>query len=118
MAAPATPEVATDVNFSNAETGRMPTPNKLNLLLERAILQPGAIGNKPATSGVATGDYVLVQKADGNLYKVPGTAVGSGAAGPRGSYWHSVSADPGSFTGQQISDQWLNTTTGDVWELQ
>jgi microcystin-dependent protein len=84
MAAPATPEVATDVNFSNAETGRMPTPNKLNLLLERAILQPGAIGNKPATSGVATGDYLLVQKADGNLYKCPATAVGGGAQGPKG----------------------------------
>lgn len=118
MAAPATPEVATDVSFSNAETGRMPTPNKLNLILERAIVQPGAIGNKPPTSGVATGDYLLVQKADGNLYKVPGTAIGGGATGPRGSYWHSASADPGSFTGQQISDQWLNTTTGDVWELQ
>ena len=85
MAAPATPEVATDVNFSNAETGRMPTPNKLNLLLERAVIQPGAISNKPASSGVATGDYVLVQKADGKLYKVPGTAiVGGGAQGPKG----------------------------------
>ena len=84
MAAPATPEVATDVNFSNAETGRMPTPNKLNLYMERAIIQPGAIGNKPPTSGVAAGDYMLVQKADGKLYKVPATSVGSGAQGPKG----------------------------------
>jgi microcystin-dependent protein len=84
MAAPATPEVATDVNFSNAETGRMPTPNKLNLILERAAIQPGAIGNKPSTSGVASGDYLLVQKADGKLYKVPGTSLGGGAQGPKG----------------------------------
>jgi Collagen triple helix repeat (20 copies)/Concanavalin A-like lectin/glucanases superfamily len=84
MAAPATPEVATDVNFSNAETGRMPTPNKLNLLLERAVIQPGAIANKPSTSGVATGDYLLVQKADGKLYKCPGTSIGGGAQGPKG----------------------------------
>jgi hypothetical protein len=84
MAAPATPEVATDVSFSNAETGRMPTPNKLNLLMERAVLQPGAIGNKPPTSGVATGDYLLVQKSDGKLYKCPATAVGGGAQGPKG----------------------------------
>ena len=78
MAAPATPEVATDVNFSNAETGRMPTPNKLNLSIERIILQPGAIGNKPPTSGVASGDYMLVQKADGKLYKVPATSLAAG----------------------------------------
>lgn len=84
MAAPATPEIASDVSFSNAETGRMPTPNKLNLLLERASVQPGAIGNKPPTSGLATGDYMLVQKADGKLYKVPATAIGSGAQGPKG----------------------------------
>lgn len=84
MAAPATPEIASDVSFSNAETGRMPTPNKLNLLLERSIVQPGAIGNKPPTSGVATGDYLLVQKADGKLYKVPGTAIGGGTQGPKG----------------------------------
>ena len=84
MAAPATPEIASDVSFSNAETGRMPTPNKLNLLLERSIVQPGTIGNKPPTSGVATGDYLLVQKADGKLYKVPGTAIGGGTQGPKG----------------------------------
>lgn len=84
MAAPATPEVATDVSFSNAETGRMPTPNKINLLLERAVIQPGAIGNKPSTSGVASGDYILVQKADGKLYKCPATSLGSGAQGPKG----------------------------------
>ena len=84
MAAPATPEVATDINFSNAETGRMPTPNKLNLLMERAVIQPGAIGNKPPTSGVASGDYILVQKADGKLYKCPATSLGSGAQGPPG----------------------------------
>ena len=84
MAAPATPEVATDVSFSNAETGRMPTPNKLNLILERAVVQPGAIGNKPPTSGVATGDYLLVQKADGKLYKCPATSIGGGAQGPKG----------------------------------
>ena len=85
MAAPATPEVATDVNFSNAETGRMPTPNKLNLLMERAVVQPGAIANKPPTSGLAAGDYILVQKADGKLYKCPASGVGSGASqGPKG----------------------------------
>jgi hypothetical protein len=100
MAAPATPEVATDVSFSNAETGRMPTPNKLNLILERAIVQPGAIGNKPPTSGVATGDYLLVQKADGNLYKVPGTAIGGGTQGPKG--------DPGPPNVLTVS----STTTG------
>jgi microcystin-dependent protein len=100
MAAPATPEIATDVNFSNAETGRMPTPNKLNLLLERAVVQPGAIGNKPPTSGVATGDYVLVQKADGKLYKCPATALGSGAQGPKG--------DPGPANVLSVS----STTTG------
>ena len=43
MAAPATPEVATDVSFSNAETGRMPTPNKLNLSVERMVIQPGRL---------------------------------------------------------------------------
>ena len=84
MAAPATPEVATDVSFSNAETGRMPTPNKLNLITEHAVLQPGAIGNKPPTSGLATGDYLLVQKGDGKLYKCPATAVGGGEQGPQG----------------------------------
>jgi hypothetical protein len=84
MAAPATPEVATDVSFSNAENGRMPTPNKLNLSIERIILQPGAIANKPPTSGVASGDYLLVQKADGKLYKCPATSVGGGAQGPKG----------------------------------
>jgi microcystin-dependent protein len=85
MAAPATPEVATDVNFSNAETGRMPTPNKINLLLERAVIQPGAIANKPPTSGIAAGDYILVQKADTKLYKCPATAIaGGGAQGPKG----------------------------------
>ena len=84
MAAPATPEVATDINFSNAETGRMPTPNKLNLITEHAVIQPGAIGNKPPTSGVASGDYILVQKADGKLYKCPATGLGTGAQGPQG----------------------------------
>jgi Collagen triple helix repeat (20 copies) len=84
MAAPATPEVATDVTFSNAETGRMPTPNKLNLSIDRIVIQPGAIANKPPTSGVASGDYLLVQKADGKLYKVPGTAIGGGTQGPKG----------------------------------
>ena len=85
MPAPATPEVATDVNFSNAETGRMPTPNKLNLILDRAVVQPGAIGNKPPTSGLAAGDYILVQKSDGKLYKCPASGVGSGASqGPQG----------------------------------
>jgi hypothetical protein len=84
MAAPATPEIASDVSFSNAETGRMPTPNKLNLLLERSVVQPGAIGNKPPTSGIATGDYLLVQKADGKLYKCPATAIGGGEQGPQG----------------------------------
>lgn len=84
MVAPATPEIAADVSFSNAETGRMPTPNKLNLVLKRSVIQPGAIGNKPSTSGVATGDYLLVQKADGLLYKVPGTAIGGGTQGPKG----------------------------------
>ena len=85
MAAPATPEIATDVSFSNAETGRMPTPNKLNLITEHAIVQPGAIGNKPPTSGLAAGDYILVQKADGKLYKCPASGVGSGASqGPQG----------------------------------
>jgi hypothetical protein len=84
MAAPATPEVATDVTFSNAETGRMPTPNKLNLSIDRIVIQPGAIANKPPTSGVATGDYLLVQKADGKLYKCPATSIGGGAQGPKG----------------------------------
>ena len=85
MAAPATPEVTTDVRFSNAETGRMPTPNKLNLITENAVIQPGAIANKPPTSGLASGDFILVQKADGKLYKCPASGVGSGASqGPKG----------------------------------
>lgn len=37
--------------------------------------------------------------------------------GPRGSNWTSSTLDPGSASGQ-IADQWLNTVSGDVWQLQ
>ena len=82
MAAPATPEIDTDVIFRTPRRG-VCRPEEAQSHSGRAIIQPGAIANKPPTSGLATGDYILVQKADGKLYKCPAAGVGSGASKAR-----------------------------------
>ncbi|MGA7412123.1 MAG: hypothetical protein WBW33_16730 [Bryobacteraceae bacterium] len=41
-----------------------------------------------------------------------------GNSGVRGSVWNSTASDPGSFAGQLINDMWLNTSSGDTWQLQ
>jgi hypothetical protein len=101
----------TDVTFSNAPKGI--TANKLNLLrddLSTAIGSGGGTAGPPGPTGPAgpKGDTGPAGPAS----TVPGPA------GVRGSVWNAAVTDPGSFAGQQVSDQWLNTTTGDVWQLQ
>ena len=44
----------------------------------------------------------------------PGTA---GAAGACGSLWYTGSGAPGTITGQQTGDLYLDTASGDVWQF-
>ena len=54
----------------------------------------------------------------GPLQGPPGAVGPSGSQGVRGSVWNSTASDPGSIAGQLVGDQWLNTVSGDVWQLQ
>lgn len=40
-----------------------------------------------------------------------------GAAGARGSLWYTGSGAPGSIAGQAVNDLYLDTATGNVWQL-
>jgi hypothetical protein len=78
------PDLETTIVFTNALSGAPPTPNKLNLAFEKALIQPSFFSRQPTTSGYAAGDYLLLLKADGNYYRVPPSAIGAGAQGPKG----------------------------------
>lgn len=45
----------------------------------------------------------------------PGTPGTNGAPGQRGSQWFTGTGAPGTIAGAQAGDQYLNTTTGDVY---
>lgn len=83
-----------------------------------------------------SGDGYLVE-ADGLLYIWSGTAFpadgsgvafrgpagpagadgATGAQGPRGSQWFTGPGTPGTVTGSQPGDMYLDTTSGDVYQL-
>jgi hypothetical protein len=92
----------TDVTFSNSKL--IPNlANKLNMLRDDLSAAIGSGGGTPGPIGPVGPS---------------GPAGSTGPPGVRGSIWNTSTSDPGSFTGQQVSDQWLNTTTGDVWQYQ
>ena len=99
----------TEITFSNAKMNGI-TANKLNLLIDdlsAAIGSGGGTAGPPGPTGPAgppgsTGP-------PGAASTVPGPP---GATGTRGSLWNASASDPGSFTGQQVSDQWLKHNDG------
>jgi hypothetical protein len=77
-------DLATDIVFKNSEHGGQPTPNKLNLAFQNALIQPSFFSSKPTTPGYSAGDYLLLLKANGSYARVPPSAIGAGAQGPQG----------------------------------
>lgn len=47
----------------------------------------------------------------------PGAPGADGAPGARGSKWFTGTGAPSSVAGSQVGDYYLNTATGDVYEL-
>ena len=48
----------------------------------------------------------------------PGSTGATGPAGTRGSLWNVGSGAPGTITGQLVNDMYLDTASGNVWQLQ
>ena|ERR1700739_2272517 len=47
----------------------------------------------------------------------PGSTGATGATGTRGSLWYQGSGAPGTITGSLPNDMYLDTSTGNVWQL-
>jgi hypothetical protein len=76
------------------------TSSKLNRMGNGAVINPSFISSKPAVSGPASGDQLIMLKADGTYARVPATAFGGGATGPPGP------------TGPTGENAFTTTTTG------
>jgi hypothetical protein len=68
--------------FGTAEGNGRLTSSKLNRMGNGATINPSFIANKPSVSAPATGDQLLMLKADGTYARVPATAFGSGGGTP------------------------------------
>jgi len=73
-------DITTDITFTNQADGGI-TAKKLNLAWRDATIAPAFVANKPAVSSYASGDYLLLLKADGTYAKIPAGSVGSGTGG-------------------------------------
>jgi hypothetical protein len=105
------------ITFTDQAVGGI-TAKKLNIAWRDNRVSPYFVQRQPAIAGVVSTDYLLVLRNDGTYAKLPATAIGGGAAGPRGSYWYTGTGAPGTITGQQVQDQFLDTASGDTWQLQ
>ena len=60
------------------------TSTKLNAAGNGATINPSFVSGKPVSAGYATGDYLLLLKANNTYAKVAPSAIGSGPQGPAG----------------------------------
>lgn len=76
---------------------------------------PLAVGASPTVSNSGTSSAAVFN------FGIPAGATGAtgttGAAGTRGSNWYTGSGAPGSIGGSSAGDQYLDTTSGDVYTL-
>ena len=76
---------------------------------------PLAAGTSPTVSNSGTSSAAVFN------FGIPagatGAAGGKGDAGTRGSNWYTGSGAPGSISGSSAGDQYLDTTSGDVYTL-
>jgi hypothetical protein len=70
-------ELSTDIIFTNQPNGGI-TAKKLNLAWTDATIQPAFINDKPVATTTATGDYLLLLKADGTYAKVAPSVIAAG----------------------------------------
>jgi len=115
---PATPAGDATVEFQAASPYPDPNNPTLEVRDTSAYVEPftgdsgsgGAAGAVPAPGAgdAAAGKYL---KASGG-WTVPPTNTGA-----RGSLWYTGSGAPGTISGQANGDWYLDTSTGNVWEL-
>jgi hypothetical protein len=67
--------------FGTAEGTNRLTSSKLNRIGNGAVINPSFISGKPSVSSPASGDQLIMLKADGTYARVPATAFGGGGGG-------------------------------------
>jgi hypothetical protein len=60
---------------------------------------------------------LMAQQGATGATGAPGNPGSAGPAGTRGSLWYTGSGNPGTITGQQANDIYLDTATGNVWQF-
>jgi len=71
-------ELVTDIQFTDQAFRTGVNAKKLNLAFTHATIQPAFVSDKPAVGAYASGDYLLLLKADGTYAKIPPSAVSTG----------------------------------------
>ena len=92
---PASPDV---LGLWNARTSGLPTRGRL-LPVSNTVVSSATSSGKAGSPGS------------------PGASGSTGATGTRGSLWYEGAGAPGTITGQMNNDFYLDTSTGNVYEL-
>jgi len=71
-------ELVTDIQFTDQAFRTGVNAKKLNLAFSHATIAPAFVADKPPVGAYASGDYLLLLKADGTYAKIPPSAVSSG----------------------------------------
>jgi len=83
-------ELVTDIQFTDQAFRTGVNAKKLNLAFSHAVIQPAFVADKPVVGAYASGDYLLLLKADGTYAKIPPSAVSTGGGTGSGDMLKSV----------------------------